>query len=233
MQSLTALQSLLGRHRSRNRPFVTLAFAQSLDGSIAATREARYPVSCRESLQVTHVLRAMHRAILVGINTVRIDNPRLDVRLASGPSPVAVVLDSHLRTSAASRLFERAGGKPWIATTEQNGAAWDALQARGATLLSVSADGRGRVDLPQLLQTLRARDVTSLMVEGGAEVLTSFLRLGLADYAMVTISPHFLGGVHALDGGVASDRGVCPRLRQWNSDRVGADLMLGGRLVRE
>ena len=86
-----------------DRPRVTLTYAQSLDGSITARSGAPLSLSGAESLHYTHQLRAAHDAILVGIGTVLSDDPRLDVRLVTGPSPRPIVLDSELRCPVTAR----------------------------------------------------------------------------------------------------------------------------------
>ncbi|MBN2641694.1 MAG: RibD family protein, partial [Victivallales bacterium] len=97
-----------------DRPLVTLAWAQSLDGSIARKSGERLAISGPEATAMTHALRAEHDTILVGIGTVLADDPRLDVRLAPGPSPLPLVLDPTLRTPADSRLVARTDRKPWL-----------------------------------------------------------------------------------------------------------------------
>ena len=84
-------------HQSVGRPFVTLSYAQSLDGCIAAKRGQPLALSGPQSLTLTHQLRSAHDAIMVGIGTLLADNPRLTVRLVEGRDPQPVVLDSRLR----------------------------------------------------------------------------------------------------------------------------------------
>jgi 3,4-dihydroxy 2-butanone 4-phosphate synthase/GTP cyclohydrolase II len=88
------------------RPFVTLAYAQSLDGSLAARRGEPLSLSGLESQKLTHRLRASHSAILVGISTLLADDPQLNVRLVEGENPQPVVLDSRLRTRFKARVFQ-------------------------------------------------------------------------------------------------------------------------------
>src|SRR4051794_24685033 len=88
-----------------DRPIVTLAYAQSLDGSIATAARRPLALSSQPALKLTHQLRAEHDAILVGIGTVLADDPLLTVRLVNGPNPVPVVLDSRLRLPSTARLL--------------------------------------------------------------------------------------------------------------------------------
>ena len=184
---------------AQRRPFVTIAFAQSIDGSLAAEPGKPLPLSGPASSAYTHRLRAAHDAILVGIGTVLADNPRLTVRLAAGPHPQPIVVDSRLRFPEGAALLAHPTHPVWIATTAA--ASEDRLQtlcASGAVTLSLPADHAGRVSLPDLLDELGARGIQRLMVEGGAAVITAFLGQGLADRLSVTIAPRLVGGVRAL-----------------------------------
>jgi len=186
---------------SDRRPLVTVAYAQSLDGCIAARPGTRTPLSGPESLAYTHRLRAAHDAVLVGIGTVLADDPRLTVRLASGNHPQPIVLDSRLRLPLSAALLRHPTHRPWLATT--HAAAGDAalvepLQALGAELFPLASDAAGRIDLSALLAALGGRGIRTLMVEGGAGVLTAFLAGGHADRISVTVAPRWLGGLPAL-----------------------------------
>jgi 3,4-dihydroxy 2-butanone 4-phosphate synthase/GTP cyclohydrolase II len=211
----------------RGRPFVTLAYAQSLDGSIAGEGNRPLSLSSPSALQLTHELRASHDAILVGIGTVLADNPRLNVRLTSGEDPRPIVVDSRLRIPRDANLLQNGRGV-WLATTEAAAASAEAeLQSRGASVLRLRALENGWVDLEALLARLAKRGVSHLLVEGGARILTSFLESKLVDYVVVTISPRFVGGVRPLDSRQLSSY---PTLVSWRSERVGEDLVLAGGL---
>lgn len=206
-------------------PSVTLSYAQSLDGSIAARAGAPLAISCRESLTVTHRLRAAHDAILVGIGTLLADDPRLNVRLVAGEDPQPVVLDGKLRTPLTARLMQ-AQKKPWIAA----GSAADicrreALEAAGARLLTLPLAARGRLSLEALLAALGQSGVRSLMVEGGSRVLSAFLEAGLADRAVITVAPRFVGGLNVYS---ASQEGVHPSLALEGVGRFGDDIIVWG-----
>jgi 3,4-dihydroxy 2-butanone 4-phosphate synthase/GTP cyclohydrolase II len=186
-----------------SRPVVTVTYAQSLDGSLAAAPGRPLALSSPQSLAFTHQLRAAHDAILVGINTVLIDNPQLTVRLsgatAASPNPQPVVLDSRLRCPPNARLLRHPTHPLWLATTDA--APHDqqaALEAAGARIVRLPADERGRVALPALLDWLGANGIRTLMVEGGAQTLTAFLGSRLADRLIVTIAPRLVGGLNAI-----------------------------------
>jgi 3,4-dihydroxy 2-butanone 4-phosphate synthase/GTP cyclohydrolase II len=210
------------------RPFVTLAWAQSIDGSIALEAGRGVTLSGVESLALTHAVRASNDAILVGIETVLSDDPQLSVRHWPGRSPTPVILDSRLRTPPASRLLGMGRVVRIACTSAADDALAAPLAARGAEVLRLPAWSNGWVDLEALLGALGAAGVRRLMVEGGARVLTSFLRAGLGDYAVVTLAPRLLGGLGAVGalGGARS-----PRFASVTSHRLDDDVVLAGGLV--
>jgi riboflavin-specific deaminase-like protein len=214
--------------QASGRPLVTLTYAQSLDGSLAVQRGQTVVLSGPESLKLTHQLRAAHDAILVGIGTVLADDPRLTVRMAAGNHPQPIVLDSTLRISPQSKLVAEAVHPLWIATTK---AAPDdrraALAARGVQFLDLPGGSQGGVLLPDLLFRLAGNGINSLMVEGGARVITSFLKQQLVNQVLLTISPCFVGGLPALSDPVASG---FPRLRDIQVELLGEDLIVWGTL---
>ena len=215
------------------RPYITLSYAQSLDGSIAARRGEQTIISGPEAGRLTHRLRAAHDAILVGIGTVIADDPQLTVRLVRGPDPQPVIVDSRLRFPAWARLL-KGERRPWIATTEaaDPGRA-AALEAAGARVIRLPADPGGMVSLPALLAFLHHAHIRSLMVEGGATVISNFLAAHLADRLVLTIAPMLLGGLNAVaDLGQLNGR-VMPRLARPRYQALGKDVSLFGDLVWE
>ena len=205
------------------RPYVTLTYAQSLDGCIAHIGGGRAALSGSEALQFTHQLRASHDALLVGVGTVITDNPSLTVRFAQGAHPQPVVLDSNLRTPDACRLVAMPARAPWlIATAAASREAQARLEARGARVVRVRATDDARVDLHDALEKLCALGVRRLMVEGGAAVITSFLSARLVDRLIVTISPQLLVGLNAIQ----HTRAMLPRLEQVQYRALGRDWIL-------
>jgi diaminohydroxyphosphoribosylaminopyrimidine deaminase/5-amino-6-(5-phosphoribosylamino)uracil reductase len=176
-------------------PYVTVKWAQTLDGKIATAKGDSRWISCPESLKLSHRLRATHDAILVGINTVVKDDPRLTTRLVKGRNPVRVILDSRLRVPPDARvLADQAKAKTLVAATPaapQKKLA--ALKDKGIEVLTVPPDTNGKVDLKALLKTLAGRQISSVLVEGGAQTITSFLRLGLYDKVIAIIAPKLMG----------------------------------------
>ncbi|MGA2975460.1 MAG: RibD family protein [Spirochaetia bacterium] len=207
-------------HSAGAQPVVTLSWARSTTGAIAAADGVPVKLSGPESLALTHRLRAAHDAILVGIQTVLNDDPLLSVRFTEGPQPQPVVLDSRLRFPLTARLLSRDERMPWIFYADAARQAQDALQCKGAVLFAVSA-GAGGLDLGEVLRVLRGRGISSVMVEGGARVLRAFIDQRLADQVVVTTSPLILSGLSGPD---------MPILRSPLREMYGSDIVLWGRV---
>lgn len=211
-------------------PFVTLSYAQSIDGSIAARPSRPFALSSEESFDMTHLLRSRHDALLVGINTVLTDDPRLTVRRCAGDNPRPVVLDSRLRFPVDARLLTHPDRYPLILTTEHAEATEiRRLEARGAEIRVLPMDGADQVDLDAALRCLADMGIGTLMVEGGAGVIGSFLRQRLVDHCVITVVPRLIGGVKALDGPCSPD--LAPlSIVDCRYEPLGGDLIVHGRL---
>jgi 3,4-dihydroxy 2-butanone 4-phosphate synthase/GTP cyclohydrolase II len=213
---------------------VTLSYAQSLDGSITAKRGESLALSSPDSRVRTHELRAAHDAILIGIGTLLADDPRLTVRHAKGAHPQPVVLDSALRLPSTAKLLSHPTLRPWVVTTPRA----DTLDERriedaGGVVIRVAAGRDGRVDLAALLDALHERGIRSLMVEGGAAVITSFLSADLVDRVAITVAPVYVGGLNAVENSVWVDGRLRPHLRNPIYERVGRDLVLTGDIASD
>jgi 3,4-dihydroxy 2-butanone 4-phosphate synthase/GTP cyclohydrolase II len=179
----------------RVRPFVTLTYAQSIDGSIAARDGSPIRLSCDESIKMTHQLRASHDAILVGVNTVINDDPKLTLKFVNGVNPQPIVLDSDLRMPLTALLLNHPTHRLWVAASRPDPQRQSQLEARGARIIMVDADSQGRVNLAALLDQLGELGIKRLMVEGGAKVIQSFLEGHLANKLVITISPQLINGL--------------------------------------
>ena len=208
------------------RPFVTLSYAQSVDGSITRQRGEPLALSGQASMTLTHQLRAGHDAILVGIGTVLADDPRLTVRLVAGPDPQPIIVDSQLRLPLTARLLTEHPRQPIVATTTAADSHKEAaLQDRGALVVRLPATANGRVSLPALLEWLYQSGMHRLMVEGGASIITSFLAEHLVDRLVITVAPLLVGGLNAV--GNLNGHGL-PQLKNPHTQWLGKDMILSG-----
>lgn len=182
------------------RPAVTVHYAQTIDGRIAARSGDAHWVSGESSLRLAHELRAAHDAVMVGIGTVMADDPRLTVRLAPGRSPIRVIVDSTLRIPISSNVFTDRSARTIVATTPSAPQARaNAINDAGGEVLRAHADENGAVDLTDLMRRLRGIGVGSLLIEGGRGIITSALDAHLVDRLTVCIAPKVIGeGVSAV-----------------------------------
>jgi diaminohydroxyphosphoribosylaminopyrimidine deaminase/5-amino-6-(5-phosphoribosylamino)uracil reductase len=227
-----ALNEKYVKHRAAGIPYVTLKWAQTLDGRIATAKGSSRWIASPPSLKLAHKLRAVNDAILVGVNTVLKDDPQLTTRLVRGRNPLRIVLDSRLRTPLDARVLkDRDKAKTLVVTTPRAPAPkLAALEKKGVEVLTVPPDKDGRIDLKKLLKALGERDVASLLVEGGGEVLTSFLRLGLADKLVVIIAPKILGkGTDSVGDLNITDLAKAYKLTFDKVYRSGEDIVVEGR----
>lgn len=211
------------------RPRVTLHFAQTLDGRIATRSGHAQWISCAETLRLAHELRTQHDAVLVGIGTVLADNPQLTVRLTPGTSPRRIILDSTLRLPLSSRVLTDGAARTMVvgtaaASTERR----KSVEATGAEVVLADHDVDG-VSLPALLEILSRQHIGSVLVEGGAGVITSFLRQGLVDRLIVCVAPKLCGaGIEAVGDLGIRRMGDALRIRDMRVERLGDDLVLSG-----
>jgi GTP cyclohydrolase II len=224
--------ALLGDVRpSGTRPYVVVKYAQTLDGRIAtSTGDSRW-ISGEEERRVSHALRASCDAVLVGVGTVLSDDPQLSVRMVPGASPIRVLLDSTLRIPGTSRVLADDAATTIVTTDASSEERRDELRRRGISVLVVPAGPDG-VDPIAALAALRGAGIQSLLVEGGARVITSFLSLGVADRLIVAIAPRVLGsGTDAV-----RDLGVREVAKSLRIDRrsvhlAGDDVLIAGDVV--
>ncbi len=222
------------KEREIPRPAVTLSYAQSLDGCISASKGIPTAISGDQSILITHQLRAMHNAILVGINTVLVDDPSLTVRHVDGENPIPVVLDSQLRTPPHAKLLQQIEQQVIIATLPGASDERESILVKaGARVVRIPEAGGGGILLTELFRWLREQNVNSLMIEGGAKVISSVLAESLGDQLVLTIAPKFFGrsGVRAVETLNCVRPTSRPCLTDVEYERLGDDMLVWGRLV--
>jgi 3,4-dihydroxy 2-butanone 4-phosphate synthase/GTP cyclohydrolase II len=208
---------------------VVLTYAQSVDGSIAGRRRERIRLSGQESMRLTYSIRTLCDTILVGIGTILADDPLLVAREVAGPSPHPIVLDTRLRTPVEARLLRGAKARPWLVHgPHAPPSRARALIAAGAEPVPCLTGSDGRIDLPALMRWLAGHAIDSVMVEGGARVITSFIRHQLADLIIVTVSPQILGGLPVIDLEESAEA-VSLQFREACFQTLGRDLVIWAR----
>jgi len=216
-------------------PHVTAKWAMTLDGKTAtASGDSRW-ISSDVSRGLVHELRGRMDAVVVGIATALADDPLLTVRPPGPRIPARIVLDSAARLPVSSRLIRTVSQAPvLVAVTERATAPKrDQLARLGCDV--VTFPGNGRVPIGSLLVELGLRGMTNILVEGGGQVLGSFLDEGQVDAVEVFIAPALEGGEHGLTA--ARGKGLAlmseaARLRDVEVYQVGGDVHVSGSLPR-
>ncbi|TXT04228.1 hypothetical protein VHUM_04226 [Vanrija humicola] len=250
LTELVAARTLAARESGR--PHVTLTWAQSLDAKLAGPGGARVILSGKESMLMTHWLRTMHDAILIGVSTAVLDDPRLKIQLVPQDDPTLlppqpIVFDPSLRLSPTARMIsewakhgtnnEHAVGprivrQPWIVCGEHASAEQErVLVHAGARVIRVVLDDDGLVPPTALPGIMSELGLSSIMIEGGSRVLSTFLHAGdrpdgtkLVDSVIVTVAPAFIGeGVGVVP--VGEDVGL-PALKHLHTEQMGKDAVM-------
>ncbi len=184
---------------TEGRPAVTLKLAETADGYVAGgPHDPRLAITGAPANGVVHVMRAMHDAIMVGIETVLADDPLMTVRLPGVTAkPVRIVLDARLRTPLSSRLLRTAADAPILIITtsgarDERATLFDGIA--GVEIVTVAADADGRLDLAAALRLLATRGLTRIFSEGGPSVAAALIEAGLVDETLILTAPRPLGG---------------------------------------
>ena len=180
---------------ARSRPRVILSAAVSVDGKIA-TVQGDAGLSSRADRRRVHLLRSRADAILIGKNTLELDDPLLTARLAGGRNPVRVILDSRGTISSGSKILRTSGSVPTIIAVTKRISEDDMLRLRRSPA-EVVVCGTEEVDIRALLADLHTRGIRLLLVEGGGIINWYFVKHGLADEVIVTVAPYLVGGQSA------------------------------------
>ena len=183
---------------TQRRPFVSLKFAETLDGKLATSARDSHFVTGHDAHVYSHYLRKIHDAILVGIGTVLDDDPELTTRLVEGKNPVRIVLDSRARIPLTAKVLQ--GKVKTIIVTGPDADAGKCGKLRSlqnVEVLTLPCED-GKISVPALLQALYEHEIASVLVEGGSEVLGSFLDARVADRVYAFIAPKLVGGKKAL-----------------------------------
>lgn len=206
-----------------DRPFIVLNMACTLDGKIALPGKRPLKLSSEEDFARVHRLRAQAQAVVVGIETVLADDPKLTVKEEYVPvakDPLRVVLDSSGRIPPEAAVLD-GSADTLVVTAEES-----FREYPGAELIRC---GEGRVDLAQLVARLADRNVKRILVEGGGTVAWSFLKEGLVDRFHVYVAPWVMGDERApslLAGNTAENLGDLTRLQLREVTTLGAGLLL-------
>jgi diaminohydroxyphosphoribosylaminopyrimidine deaminase/5-amino-6-(5-phosphoribosylamino)uracil reductase len=230
-----ALNEVFFKYMTTGYPFVTVKYAQTLDGRIATRSGHSRWISSPPSLKLAHRLRSLHDSILVGAGTVLKDDPELTCRLVKGRNPRRVIVDSSLEIPLSSRiLLDQDRAKTMIFTTaSDHREKLKILSDRGVDIRVVEGDQSGRINLRELLRALGQEGISSVLVEGGSRIITSFLKARLADRLVIITAPKIIGkGIEAVGDLGIDDLDRAVRLEIKKIIRKGDDIVLDARMKK-
>ncbi|MGL4773257.1 MAG: bifunctional diaminohydroxyphosphoribosylaminopyrimidine deaminase/5-amino-6-(5-phosphoribosylamino)uracil reductase RibD [Clostridium sp.] len=189
------LNEVFIKYITMKEPFVVLKSGMSLDGKISTYSGESKWITGEEARRDVHNLRSDLTAIMVGINTVIMDNPQLTCRVQGGRNPIRIIVDSTLRIPRECEILKNASEiKTIIAITENaNQDKVNYLEELGVAVIRTKSINR-KVNLKELMGKLASKNIDSILLEGGATLNYSALESGIVDKVIMYISPKIIGG---------------------------------------
>lgn len=223
---------------TKGRPWVVLKAGLTLDGRITFRKNSADAITGAKSLKWVHRLRDRCDGILVGSNTISVDDPSLTTRIKGkqAKNPIRVILDTNLKISPQAQVISNnEDRRTWIfCASDVSPEKTRPLEELGIEILPVSVEDSGKLSLAEILSALGSRQITSLLVEGGAEVHGAFLKAGLVDHVKFFYAPLLAGdkGTSVIQGfQVDGGREQAIRLENITTRRLDEDLMIAGDVV--
>ncbi|MDL2231549.1 bifunctional diaminohydroxyphosphoribosylaminopyrimidine deaminase/5-amino-6-(5-phosphoribosylamino)uracil reductase RibD [Porphyromonadaceae bacterium OttesenSCG-928-L07] len=236
--SLRKQNRIFLKYITTGRPWVVMKTAMTLDGKIAATTGDSKWVSGEESRHLVQKMRSEYMGIMVGINTVRLDDPMLNSRLEGNVrQPVRIVVDSKASISAESKLLQSANEyKTIIVHTEQADSDRLAMiKSLGAETLLCDTNA-GQVDIEDMLGKLGKQGIDSILLEGGGELNYSFIRTRMVDEVNAFIAPKYIGGRDSktpVEGDGIEKMADALELQDASVEVVGRDILVNGIISKD
>lgn len=217
-------------------PYITYKTATTLDGKIATESGDSKWVTGPNARALVHQLRDQVNGIMVGINTILADNPKLNTRLhEGGRDPIRIILDSKLQIPSTANVFNlESNAKTIIATTQKaSKEKIKLLSSADVEVVNLPADKNGQVDLLQLLKWLGEKEICHILLEGGGNVATSFLKQQFIDELWWFIAPKILGGSNSLTPVRELEftkMKEAIKINEISSQKIGEDILITGFL---
>ena len=226
------LNEVFIKYITKKKPFVVLKTAMSLDGKISTTSGESKWITDKEARENVHILRNELTAIMIGIDTVIIDNPELTCRIPNGRNPIRIVVDSNLRIPYDSKILQTAKKfKTIIATTEKaRKEKIHKLKDLGIIVIETKSKNE-KVDLKDLMHKLGNQNIDSILLEGGSTLNYSALKSGIVDKILVYIAPKIIGGMKSktpVGGSGISHLKDAFKVRELSTSIIGKDILLQG-----
>lgn len=225
------LNEVFIKYITRKQPFVILKIAQSIDGKIATAGGESKWITGAEARARVHKLRNEVDALLVGIGTVKADNPSLDCRLRGGRDPYRIIVDSSLQIPLSARVLKYNDEKTIIAATKKaDKNKLESLARKGIKVLIVR-EKAGKVDLNCLMTELGKLDITSVMIEGGSSIAASAIAGRIVDKVMFFTAPKIIGGLDAIPSIGGNSPALLKnavKLKDLQVTKLGEDILVEG-----
>ncbi len=218
-----------------NIPFTVLKIAQSLDGMIATSKGESKWITGEKARKHVHSMRNELDAVLVGIGTVKKDNPSLDCRLKNGRNPFRIIVDSSLKTALSSKVLSYTDGKTIIAATKKAAPAKIKKIRRMGHQVLIIREKNGHVDLKSLMRRLGRSGITGVMIEGGSSIAASALSSSIVDKISFFIAPKIIGGknsITSVGGSSPASLISAHKIKDMKTQRLGDDLLFEGYLKK-
>ena len=209
-------------------PYVSVKIAQSIDGKISKKEGTETNITSAASKRIVHRLRSNYDAVLIGKNTAVIDNPSLTVRLCKGVSPKRIILDENLKIDSRLKILKKplAEGTIIFTTSDYNGEMREVFLKRGIKIIPVKKDKKGLIDLKDMLRKSVKNGILSIIVEGGAEIFSSFINKKLVDKIYIFTAPKiYTEGVSMFNNSILDSSLKFEKVR-----KIGDDLFIEGIL---
>ncbi|MBT8380116.1 MAG: bifunctional diaminohydroxyphosphoribosylaminopyrimidine deaminase/5-amino-6-(5-phosphoribosylamino)uracil reductase RibD [Ignavibacteria bacterium] len=183
------------KYVSKKIPYISIKIAQSIDGKISESKNKQTWLTGEKSVKYVHKLRSVYDAVLVGANTIKTDDPQLTVRKVKGRNPIRIIIDGKLSISLKSKVIETDDTQnTWIFTSKSsNKRKVKSLTENGVKVFQLKSNENNSLSLKKILNILTKEKITSLLVEGGADIFTQFIQKELFDELIVLQSPNILG----------------------------------------
>jgi diaminohydroxyphosphoribosylaminopyrimidine deaminase/5-amino-6-(5-phosphoribosylamino)uracil reductase len=224
------LNEIYIKYIKTKRPFIILKLAMSIDGKIATSSgDSRY-ITSRAARKYVHQLRNDFDAVMVGINTITRDNPLLDSRLVKGKNPIKIIVDSTLKISERAKVLKDPS-KVIIATTKKAPKnKIDKLQHKGIRIIILKPK-KGLVDLKELVKELGKSEITSVMIEGGAELSGNAIKEGIVNKLLIFTAPKIIGnGLNPIKNLGIKKVNKAINLKNISTKKIGKDFLVEGNL---
>lgn len=222
------------KYIKEKKPFVIMKAAMSLDGKIATKKGESKWITGDKAREQVHKLRNEVTGIMVGVNTVIMDDPELTCRIEDGKNPIRIIVDSSLRIPKQSKIVNTSNKIRTIVATTDKAKEEDKTELinKGVEIIEVKSKD-GKVDLKELAIKLGSLGIDSILLEGGGDLNYSALEAGIVDKVQMYIAPKIVGG--SLAKGPVSGNGIellsdAFMLKSLSSRRIGEDILIEGYL---